>query len=84
MILTLTRTPTLLDELEPNEEFPDRIYQDVFALDRLKEIRTCQTRRQRMTKFLSILPYCREQAYTSFIVALQAKTGSTLRTYYRR
>ena len=33
---------------------------------------TCQTRRQRMTKFLSILPYCGEQAYPSFIAALRA------------
>ena len=61
----------LLDELQ--DDFLDYIHQDyVITLDQLEEIRTCQTRRQRMTKFLSILPYCGEQAYPSFIAALRA------------
>ena len=61
----------LLDELQ--DDFLDHIHQDyVITLDQLEEIRTCQTRRQRMTKFLSILPYCGEQAYPSFIAALRA------------
>ena len=61
----------LLEELQ--DDFLDYMHQDyVITLDQLEEIRTCQTRRQRMTKFLSILPYCGEQAYPSFIAALRA------------
>ena len=61
----------LLEELQ--DDFLDYMHQDyVITLDKLEEIRTCQTRRQRMTKILSILPYCGEQAYPSFIAALRA------------